>query len=146
MQTSCHKNHINIHFSKQNLNYCSFNYHYHLADNTHTYTHTQWHAHTSLRLSTCTTINKILTISNSNTNLSPPFHPPNLCLLLLPRSLMLSSAIRNETVLVHFLEWLAENSREMVPRNWKNIVQMILRFCFGIFGRFSLEDRSIHVF
>ena len=30
-----------------------------------------------------------------------------------------------ETVLVHCLEWPAENSREMVPWNWKNVVQMI---------------------
>ena len=39
-----------------------------------------------------TTINKILMIpfSNNNTNLSLSFHPPNPCLLLLPRSLMLS--------------------------------------------------------
>ena len=29
VQTSYHKNYISIHFSKQNLNYCSLNYHYH---------------------------------------------------------------------------------------------------------------------
>ena len=29
-------------------------------------------------------------ISNNNTNLNPSYHPPNPCLLLLPRSLMLS--------------------------------------------------------
>ena len=29
-------------------------------------------------------------ISNNDTNLNLSFHPPNLCLLLLPRSLMLS--------------------------------------------------------
>ena len=56
---------------------------------THTDIHTQWHAHTSLRSSTHTTINKILMISNNDTNLNLSFHPPNPCLLLLPRSLML---------------------------------------------------------
>ena len=103
-------------------------------------------------------------ISNNNTNLNLSYHPSNPCLLLLPRSLMLSpsppsplpihmhpstfnchtqtqissdstgrpwqtrrflAAIWIETVLVHFLEWPAENSREMVPWNWKNVVQMI---------------------
>ena len=34
-----HKNHINTHFSKQNLNYCSFNYQNRLSNNTRTRTH-----------------------------------------------------------------------------------------------------------
>ena len=103
-------------------------------------------------------------ISDNNTNLNLSYHPPNSCLLLLPRSLILShlplpfplslsicihlhstdthtqissdstgrplqtrrflAAIWIETVLVRFLEWPAENSREMVPWNWKNVVQM----------------------
>ena len=46
--------------------------------------------HTSLRSSTHTTINKILMISNNDTNLNLSFHPTNPCLLLLLRSLMLS--------------------------------------------------------
>ena len=57
---------------------------------THTHTHTHWHAHTSLRSSTHTTINKILMISNHDTNLNLSFHPPNPCLFFMPRSLILS--------------------------------------------------------
>ena len=46
------------------------------------------------------------------------------------------AAIRIETVLVHFLEWPAENSREMVPWNWKNVVQMIWDFVLEFLAAF----------
>ena len=48
VQTSYHKKHINIHFSKQNLNY-----HYHLSNNTHA------HNDMCTPVSTHTTINQI---------------------------------------------------------------------------------------
>ena len=47
-----------------------------------------------------------------------------------------SAAIWIETVLVHFLEWPAENSREMVPWNWKNVVQMIWDFALEFWAAF----------
>ena len=83
---------MNIHFSQQNLNCYSLNYHYCLLNNrhthnnnnnTHAHTHTQWHVHTSLCSSTHTTINKILMISNNNTSLNLSYHPPNLWVILL---------------------------------------------------------------
>ena len=54
VQTSYHKNYINIHFSKQNLNYCNLNYRYRLSNNTHTHAHTLTHARTHARTHTHT--------------------------------------------------------------------------------------------
>ena len=46
------------------------------------------------------------------------------------------AAIWIETVLVHFLEWPAENSRQIVPWYWKNVVQMIWDFALEFLAAF----------
>ena len=140
------------------------------------HTHIQWHAHTSLCLSTHTTINKILMISNNDTNLNLFFHPPNLCLLLLTRSLMLSpSPLPSPLALSIYIQlphtdtpffrvyrkaWA--NKVFSCNLNWDSVGTFLrvvgrefqrdgamklkecwpndLRFCFGIFSSFSLED------